>query len=74
MAEVNTKVIMSNGNDFTLELDPAEVIEKFTNRDGTIKNEFIEIGTRYINPIHVAELIYEEEKKLGTFNKRGLGL
>ncbi len=63
MAEVVTKVIMNNGEKFTLHQDPAEVIEKFTDENGKILDKFIEMGVLYINPKHVSMLIYEENKE-----------
>lgn len=55
-----TRVIMDNGEECVLYYTPTEVIEKFTNKDGTIRDEFIEMGVLYINPKHVSMLSYEE--------------
>lgn len=57
-----TKVIMDSGEECVLDYTPTEVIEKFTNKDGTIRDEFIEMGVLYINPKHVSLLRYEEEE------------
>lgn len=57
---VVTKVIMDSGEKCTLPYDPAEIIEKFTHKNGKIRDEFIEIGTIYINPKHVSMMCYEE--------------
>lgn len=51
---------MDNGEECVLYYTPTEVIEKFTNKDGTIRDEFIEMGVLYINPKHVSMLSYEE--------------
>lgn len=58
--ELITKVIMDNGEECTLNFSPAEIIERFTKKDGTLRDEFIEMGTLYINPKHVSMLCYEE--------------
>jgi len=54
------KVIMDSGEQFTLPYDPAEIIEKFTHKDGRIRDEFIEMGAIYINPKHVSMMCYDE--------------
>jgi hypothetical protein len=60
---VVTKVVMDNGEEIKLQYDPSEVIGKFTQKDGKIRDEFIEIGVLYINPRHVSLLCYEEEEE-----------
>ena len=57
-----TKVIMDNGEELKLLYTPSEVIDKFTQKDGKIRDEFIELGVLYINPKHVSMLCYEEEE------------
>jgi hypothetical protein len=58
--QVITKVIMDSGEEFTLYYNPSEVIKRFTQEDGKIRDEFIEMGVLYINPKHVSMLCYEE--------------
>lgn len=61
--QVITKVIMDNGIEYTIYYDPVDVIKKFTNKDGKIRDEFIEMGICYINPKHVSMLCYQEEEE-----------
>lgn len=58
--QVITKVIMDSGEEFTLYYNPLEAIKRFTQEDGKIRDEFIEMGVLYINPKHVSMLCYEE--------------
>jgi hypothetical protein len=53
---------MDSGNEFTLQHDPAELINKFT-KDGKVRDEFIEMGALYINPKHVSSMCYIEEEE-----------
>ena len=62
MGKAVTKLIMDNGEECLLSYDPVEIIEKFTNKDGKIRDEFIEMGILYINPKHVSMMCYDEEK------------
>jgi len=61
LGKVVTVIIMDSGEEYTLQHDPVEIIRKFTDKDGRIRDEFIEMGPFYINPKHVSSLCYKEE-------------
>ncbi|MDD4200664.1 MAG: hypothetical protein PHS19_04665 [Eubacteriales bacterium] len=60
---VVTEIIMDSGEVIRVECDPVEVIRKFTDKEGKIRDEFIEYGVDYINPKHVSLLRYKEEEE-----------
>jgi hypothetical protein len=62
MAKAITRIVMSSGNVIPTEDAPDDVIAKFTDNNGKLKNAFIEFGITYINPSQVSELIYGEKE------------
>lgn len=59
-----SEIYLDNGHKIELDDDPGELIEKFTDKDGKIRDEFIEMGINYINPKHVSLIVYDEKKTL----------
>ncbi len=58
-----SEVYLDNGHKIEIDDDPAELIEKFTDKNGKIRDEFIEMGISYINPRHVSLIVYGEKRQ-----------
>lgn len=71
MKKVVTEIYLNCGEKIELEYNPAELIEKFS-KDGKIRNEFLEIGSYFINPSNVSMMIYREEESRNIARARSV--
>jgi len=61
--EYITIAIMSDGKKFEFNGIPSEIIDKLTDKDGNIRDEFVAFGGYYINPKQIIMLYSDELEK-----------